>query len=90
MAKVLASLLGTELIRLQCYEGLDVSSAVYEWNYQKQLLAIKIQEGTEQTVEEKEETHLQPRVSAGAAAAQIHPCSGRFARASDRRNRPRR
>lgn len=54
VAKVLASLLGTELIRLQCYEGLDVSSAVYEWNYQKQLLAIKIQDGTGQTVEEKE------------------------------------
>lgn len=46
-------MLGTELIRLQCYEGLDVSSAVYEWNYQKQLLAIKIQERTDETVEEK-------------------------------------
>ena len=33
VAKVLASLLGTELIRLQCYEGLDVQQAVYEWNY---------------------------------------------------------
>src|SRR5580700_10347163 len=54
VAKTLASVLGTQLIRLQCYEGLDVSSAVYEWNYQKQLLAIKIQEGTGQTVEEKE------------------------------------
>jgi MoxR-like ATPase len=54
VAKVLASLLGTELIRLQCYEGLDVSSSVYEWNYQKQLLAIKIHEGTGQTVEEKQ------------------------------------
>jgi MoxR-like ATPase len=54
VAKVLAAMLGTRLIRLQCYEGLDVSSAVYEWNYQKQLLAIKIQEKTEQTVEEKE------------------------------------
>jgi MoxR-like ATPase len=54
VAKVLASMLGTQLIRLQCYEGLDVNSSVYEWNYQKQLLAIKIQEGTEQTVEEKE------------------------------------
>jgi MoxR-like ATPase len=54
VAKVLASLLGTRLIRLQCYEGLDVSSAVYEWNYQKQLLAIKIRDKTEQTVEEKE------------------------------------
>jgi MoxR-like ATPase len=54
VAKVLAAMLGTRLIRLQCYEGLDISSAVYEWNYQKQLLAIKIQEGMQQTVEEKE------------------------------------
>lgn len=54
VAKVLASLLHTRFIRLQCYEGLDISSAVYEWNYQKQLLAIKIQEKAEQTVEEKE------------------------------------
>lgn len=53
-AKVLAAFLSTRLIRLQCYEGLDVNSAVYEWNYQKQLLAIKIQERSEQTVEEKE------------------------------------
>jgi MoxR-like ATPase len=54
VAKVLALFLDTPLIRLQCYEGLDVNSAVYEWNYQKQLLAIKLQEGTEKTVEEKE------------------------------------
>jgi MoxR-like ATPase len=54
VAKVLASFLGTQLIRLQCYEGLDINSAVYEWNYQKQLLSIKIEENTDQTVEEKE------------------------------------
>lgn len=54
VAKVLAAMLGTHLIRLQCYEGLDMGSAAYEWNYQKQLLAIKIQEKTEQTIEEKE------------------------------------
>jgi MoxR-like ATPase len=54
VAKVLASRLATRLIRLQCYEGLDVSSAVYEWNYQRQLLAIKLHEKSEQTVEEKE------------------------------------
>ena len=53
-AKILATMQQTELIRLQCYEGLDVNSAIYEWNYQKQLLAIKIQEGTPATVEEKE------------------------------------
>ncbi|HEY6352193.1 MAG TPA: MoxR family ATPase [Candidatus Angelobacter sp.] len=54
VAKVLAEFLGTRLIRLQCYEGLDVNSAVYEWNYQKQLLAIKIEEKTSQSIEEKE------------------------------------
>jgi MoxR-like ATPase len=54
VAKVLAAMLGTRLIRLQCYEGLDVNSAVYEWNYQKQLLAIKLEEKIERTVEEKE------------------------------------
>lgn len=54
VGKVLAEFLGTRLIRLQCYEGLDVNSAVYEWNYQKQLLAIKIEEGTNESVEEKE------------------------------------
>jgi len=54
VAKVLASMLDTQLIRLQCYEGLDISSSAYEWNYQKQLLAIKIQEAAGQTVEEKE------------------------------------
>ncbi len=54
VANVLASLLDTELIRLQCYEGLDVNSAVYEWNYQKQLLSIKLQEGSDQTLAEKE------------------------------------
>jgi MoxR-like ATPase len=53
-AKALADMLETELIRLQCYEGLDLNSAVYEWNYQKQLLAIKIQEGNDKTVQEKE------------------------------------
>lgn len=57
VANVLASFLDTRLIRLQCYEGLDVNAAVYEWNYQKQLLAIKIQEGSEKTEAEKE-THI--------------------------------
>src|ERR1700738_3723126 len=40
VAKALASAHATELIRLQCYEGLDQSAALYEWNYQRQLLAI--------------------------------------------------
>lgn len=42
LAKTLAEQLGTRLIRLQCYEGLDVNTTIYEWNYQKQLLHIKL------------------------------------------------
>jgi MoxR-like ATPase len=45
VAKVLAATLETELIRLQCYEGLDVSHAVYEWNYPRQILEIRLLEG---------------------------------------------
>ncbi|HSE62868.1 MAG TPA: MoxR family ATPase [Thermoanaerobaculia bacterium] len=44
IAKVLARLLDTELIRLQCYEGLDVSTALYEWNYQRQMLRLRMAE----------------------------------------------
>ncbi len=42
VAKVMAAALGRELVRLQCYEGLDESKALYEWNYQKQLLSIQV------------------------------------------------
>jgi len=51
---VLSQLLHTKLIRLQCYEGLDINSSVYEWNYQKQLLGIKLYEGSNLSVGEKE------------------------------------
>lgn len=44
IAKVLADLLGRRLIRLQCYEGLDIASAVYEWNYQRQMIEIRLAE----------------------------------------------
>jgi len=54
IALVLSQLLDTKLIRLQCYEGLDINSSVYEWNYQKQLLGIKLQEGSPLSVAEKE------------------------------------
>jgi len=54
MAKVMAKMLGTNLIRLQCYEGLDAAQALYEWNYPKQLLHIKLEEGAEHSMEEKE------------------------------------
>lgn len=56
IAKVMARALQTDLIRLQCYEGLDATHALYEWNYQRQLLHLKMVEQNEQTVEEKEKT----------------------------------
>ena len=53
-AKVLADVLGTRLIRLQCYEGLDAASALYEWNYPKQLLRIRLTEHDDASPEERE------------------------------------
>ena len=44
IAKALAAVMATRLIRLQCYEGLDVNAAIYEWNYRRQILAIKAHE----------------------------------------------
>src|SRR4051812_50120834 len=52
VAKALAAVHGTELIRLQCYEGLDQSSALYEWNYQRQLLAIEAHRGQPNGIED--------------------------------------
>ncbi len=49
IAKVMASALDRDLVRLQCYEGLDESKALYEWNYQKQLLSIQVNMGTQDT-----------------------------------------
>ena len=46
VAKVLAAITGGELIRLQCYEGIDVSQALYEWNYTRQLLHLRTAEAT--------------------------------------------
>ena len=56
VAKVMARMLHTNLIRLQCYEGLDAAQALYEWNYPKQLLHIKLEESTTHTLSEKEAT----------------------------------
>jgi len=53
VAKALSSVHSTELIRLQCYEGLDQSSALYEWNYQRQLLAIQAHRGGPGTIEDQ-------------------------------------
>ena len=54
IAKVLAELLDTELIRLQCYEGLDVNQAVYEWNYTRQMMHIRLAESRGEKLEEKD------------------------------------
>src|ERR1700720_108717 len=55
VAKALAAVHGAELIRLQCYEGLDQNAALYEWNYQRQLLAIKTREGVGEDADKIEE-----------------------------------
>jgi len=55
VAKVLATVRATRLIRLQCYEGLDAHAAMYEWNYQRQLLAIKLLESDERDIAQKEQ-----------------------------------
>ena len=52
VAKALAAVHGTELIRLQCYEGLDRSDALYEWNYQRQLLAIQVRAASGSAINE--------------------------------------
>jgi MoxR-like ATPase len=54
IAKALASALDTKLIRLQCYEGLDATTALYEWNYPKQLLHLKLEESSTASEAEKE------------------------------------
>jgi MoxR-like ATPase len=55
VGKALAAVHSTELIRLQCYEGLDQNAALYEWNYQRQLLAIKTREGASEDADAIEE-----------------------------------
>ena len=55
VAKVLARLNATDCVRLQCYEGLDVHAAMYEWNYQRQLLAIRLLEEDDRSFEAKEQ-----------------------------------
>ena len=54
IAKVIAGMLNTDLIRLQCYEGLDVSQAVYEWNYTRQIMHIRTMEAQQKSFDEDE------------------------------------
>src|SRR5499433_648347 len=61
IAKVLAATLGRRLIRLQCYEGLDVASAVYEWNYARQMIEIRLAETGEESRDTVEENIFSDR-----------------------------
>src|ERR1700742_1233026 len=53
IAKVLATTLGRNLVRLQCYEGLDIAAAVYEWNYARQMIEIRLAEAAHEASKEK-------------------------------------
>jgi len=88
IAKVLATALKRRLIRLQCYEGLDVASAVYEWDYARQMIEIRLAEAAEEDRGEIESTifsdrflikrpllqALEPEI--GGSSARIVPISG--------------
>jgi MoxR-like ATPase len=87
VAKVLAAALDTELIRLQCYEGLDISHAVYEWNYPRQILEIRLLESARALDREATAARLRARKSRalrrGAAAKLAASHRGRQAKAGD-------
>ena len=63
IAKVLSATLGRRLVRLQCYEGLDVASAVYEWNYARQMIEIRLAEAIGDRSRENLGSDIFPRSS---------------------------
>ena len=92
IAKVLSSTLGRRLIRLQCYEGLDVAAAVYEWNYAAQMIAIRVAEAEGEHDRKAARTRRVLRAISDQASA-VAGARARYRRragASDRRNRPHR
>ena len=89
VGKALARMLERPLIRLQCYEGLDANAAVYEWNYQRQLLAIKIRESEDLSAEAKE-AHIFQRDFLLERPLLQGDSGARAGGPSDRRDRPRR
>ncbi|HLH65534.1 MAG TPA: MoxR family ATPase [Solirubrobacteraceae bacterium] len=72
-AKALATALGTPLIRLQCYEGIDATEALYEWNYPRQLLRIRLAEAGRGTPEERELFSREYLIARPLLAALEHP-----------------
>ena len=89
VAKALAAVEATQLIRLQCYEGLDAQASLYEWNYQRQLLAIELMKGEQATLAEKER-HVFDRSFLLERPLLRAITQDRAAGAADRRDRPRR
>ena len=88
-AQVLAKALDAPLVRLQCYEGLTASEALYDWNHQRQLLAIRIAESQHERIGEARP--VQRGVPRGAADPALHPVRrSERSGAADRRGRPRR
>ena len=88
-AKSLAAVLDTPLIRLQCYEGIDAAEALYEWNYPRQLLSIRLAEAGGETLSEEALFGPDYLIRRPLLRALEHP--GPAARgAADRRDRPRR
>ena len=84
VAKVLAAALDAELIRLQCYEGLDVSHAVYEWNYARQLIEIRLAEAAGSRDEaERPGSGSEAARGAGAGASDADAGGDRAARVRD-------
>lgn len=72
-AKALAAALGTELIRLQCYEGIDAAEALYEWNYPRQLLRIRLAEATHSALSEGDLFSREYLIARPLLAALEHP-----------------
>ena len=89
LAKSVSEMTGARLIRLQCYEGLDESKALYEWNYKKQLLRIQAEQVTQEgeTWQELEEDIFSEPFLMPTAAAGGHPVD-RAGRPADRRGGP--
>jgi MoxR-like ATPase len=88
VGKALAAVHAAELIRLQCYEGLDQNAALYEWNYQPQLLAIKTGEGIGENADDIEEhisseKYLLERRCLPPSAARRRRCLDRRGRSAD-------
>ena len=78
-AKVLADVLGTRLIRLQCYEGLDASSALYEWNYPRQMLRIRMTENEASSLSERESQIFSEAGRGHVTSPRTSSTSGAFA-----------